>query len=75
MALTANCGRLDNGAAASRIRCWIAGNAHDSSRQGPKAGAAPRVRRPAVGDYRYIERDNRTYVIEPRERTIIEEIE
>ncbi len=30
---------------------------------------------PALREYRYIERDNRTYVIEPRERTIIEEIE
>lgn len=30
---------------------------------------------PTLRDYRYIERDNRTYVIEPRERTIIEEIE
>src|SRR5258706_6679625 len=27
---------------------------------------------PRLRDYRYIERDNRTYVIEPRERTIIE---
>jgi hypothetical protein len=30
---------------------------------------------PTLRDYRYIERDNRTYVVEPRERTIIEEIE
>ena len=30
---------------------------------------------PSLRDYRYIERENRTYVIEPRERTIIEEIE
>ncbi len=30
---------------------------------------------PTLRDYRYIERDNRTYVIEPRERTIIEEID
>ncbi len=30
---------------------------------------------PSLRDYRYIERDNRTYVIEPRERTIIEEID
>ncbi|MGZ5873964.1 MAG: DUF1236 domain-containing protein [Bradyrhizobium sp.] len=30
---------------------------------------------PALREYRYIERDNRTYVIEPRERTIIEEID
>jgi hypothetical protein len=30
---------------------------------------------PALREYRYIERDNRTYVVEPRERTIIEEIE
>jgi hypothetical protein len=30
---------------------------------------------PRMRDYRYIERDNRTYVIEPRERTIIEEID
>jgi hypothetical protein len=30
---------------------------------------------PRLRDYRYIERDNRTYVIEPRERTIIEEID
>jgi hypothetical protein len=29
---------------------------------------------PSLREYRYIERDNRTYVIEPRERTIIEEI-
>jgi len=29
----------------------------------------------SIGEYRYIERDNRTYVVEPRERTIIEEIE
>src|SRR6266851_6065134 len=28
---------------------------------------------PGLREYRYIERDNRTYVIEPRERTIIEE--
>jgi hypothetical protein len=33
----------------------------------------PRV--PSLREYRYIERDNRTYVIEPRERTIIEEID
>jgi hypothetical protein len=30
---------------------------------------------PTLREYRYIERDNRTYVIEPRERTIIEEID
>jgi hypothetical protein len=30
---------------------------------------------PALREYRYIERGNRTHVIEPRERTIIEEIE
>ena len=30
---------------------------------------------PSLREYRYIERDNRTYVIEPRERTIIEEID
>jgi hypothetical protein len=30
---------------------------------------------PALREYRYIERDNRTYLIEPRERTIIEEVE
>ena len=30
---------------------------------------------PRLREYRYIERDNRTYVVEPRERTIIEEIE
>ena len=30
---------------------------------------------PSLSEYRYIERDNRTYVIEPRERTIIEEID
>jgi hypothetical protein len=30
---------------------------------------------PSLRDYRYIERDNRTYLIEPRERTIIEEID
>ena len=30
---------------------------------------------PGLRDYRYIERDNRTYVIEPREGTIIEEID
>ena len=30
---------------------------------------------PSLRDYRYIERDSRTYVIEPRERTIIEEID
>jgi uncharacterized protein DUF1236 len=30
---------------------------------------------PTLREYRYIERDNRTYVVEPRERTIIEEIE
>jgi hypothetical protein len=30
---------------------------------------------PTLRDYRYIERDNRTYVIEPREGTIIEEID
>ena len=30
---------------------------------------------PRLRDYRYIERDNRTYVIEPHERTIIEEID
>ena len=29
---------------------------------------------PSLRDYRYIDRENRTYVIEPRERTIIEEI-
>jgi hypothetical protein len=36
------------------------------------AGSA---RVPSLREYRYIERDNRTYVIEPRERTIIEEID
>jgi hypothetical protein len=30
---------------------------------------------PSLRDYRYIERDSRTYVVEPHERTIIEEIE
>ena len=30
---------------------------------------------PGLRDYRYIERDNRTYVIEPGEQTIIEEID
>ena len=30
---------------------------------------------PSLRDYRYIERDNQTYVIEPRERTIIEAID
>jgi Protein of unknown function (DUF1236) len=30
---------------------------------------------PTLREYRYIERDNRTYVVEPHERTIIEEIE
>jgi len=30
---------------------------------------------PALREYRYIERDNRTYVVEPRQRTVIEEIE
>ena len=30
---------------------------------------------PALREYRYLERDNRTYVVEPRERTIIEEID
>jgi len=30
---------------------------------------------PTVREYRYIERDNRTYVVEPHERTIIEEID
>ena len=30
---------------------------------------------PRLRDYRFIERENRTYVVEPRERTIIEEIE
>ena len=30
---------------------------------------------PALREYRYIERDNRTYVVEPHERTIIEEID
>jgi hypothetical protein len=30
---------------------------------------------PSLREYRYIERDSRTYVVEPRERTIIEEIE
>jgi Protein of unknown function (DUF1236) len=30
---------------------------------------------PSLREYRYIERDDRTYVIEPRERTIIEEID
>lgn len=30
---------------------------------------------PSLREYRYIERDNRTYLIEPRERTIIEEID
>jgi len=30
---------------------------------------------PALREYRYIRRENRTYVIEPRERTIIEEID
>jgi hypothetical protein len=30
---------------------------------------------PSLREYRYIERDNRTYVVEPSERTIIEEID
>ena len=30
---------------------------------------------PSLREYRYIERDNRTYVVEPGERTIIEEID
>jgi hypothetical protein len=30
---------------------------------------------PRLREYRYIERDNRTYVIEPRERTVIEEVD
>jgi hypothetical protein len=30
---------------------------------------------PRLRDYRFIERENRTYVVEPRERTIIEDIE
>jgi len=30
---------------------------------------------PALRDYRYIYRDNRTYVVEPTERTVIEEID
>jgi hypothetical protein len=30
---------------------------------------------PRLREYRFIERENRTYVVEPRERTIIEEIE
>jgi hypothetical protein len=30
---------------------------------------------PALREYRYIERDNRTYVVAPRERTVIEEID
>jgi hypothetical protein len=30
---------------------------------------------PALRDYRYIHRDSRTYVIEPQERHIIEEID
>jgi len=30
---------------------------------------------PALRDYRYIHRDNRTYVVEPTERTVIEEID
>jgi len=30
---------------------------------------------PSLRDYRYIDRENRTYLIEPRERTIIEEID
>jgi len=30
---------------------------------------------PSLRDYRYIERDNRTHVVEPRQRAIIEEIE
>ena len=30
---------------------------------------------PGLREYRYIERDNRTYVVEPHERTIIEEID
>ena len=30
---------------------------------------------PGLRDYRYIHRENRTYVVEPRERRIIEEID
>jgi hypothetical protein len=30
---------------------------------------------PMLREYRYIERDNRTYVVEPHERTIVEEID
>jgi hypothetical protein len=30
---------------------------------------------PALREYRYIHRDNRTYVVEPTERTVIEEID
>jgi hypothetical protein len=30
---------------------------------------------PAVREYRYIQRDSRAYLVEPRERVIIEEID
>ena len=30
---------------------------------------------PSLREYRSLERDNRTYVVEPHERTVIEEIE
>jgi hypothetical protein len=43
-----------------------------SARPGWKEGTAFPGR---LRDYRYITRDNRTYVIELRERTIIEEID
>jgi hypothetical protein len=30
---------------------------------------------PGLREYRYIHRENRTYVVEPRERRVIEEID
>ena len=30
---------------------------------------------PSLREYRYIHRDNRTYIVEPTERTVIEEMD
>jgi hypothetical protein len=43
-------------------------------RDDPRSARAE-SRRSALREYRYINRDSRTYLIEPRERTIIEEID
>jgi Protein of unknown function (DUF1236) len=71
-------------ARASRIEQRTTGSASARVRVGERLPDSVEIRSfpdevyresPTLREYRYIERENRTYVVEPRERTIIEEIE